>query len=69
MRGMISLAMCPKTGKEYPLYMTVRIDPDTRRILEEMAKAEDRPVSSMARIILKEGVAARKKKRRRKEVT
>ena len=54
--------MCPKTGKEYPLYMTVRIDPETRKVLEEMAKAEDRPVSSMARIILKEGVEARRKK-------
>jgi predicted transcriptional regulator len=58
--------MCPKTGKEYPLYMTVRIDPATRKALEEMAKAEDRPVSSMARIILKEGVEARRKKGRKK---
>jgi len=58
--------MGPKTGKEYPLYMTVRIDQETREILEAMAKAEDRPVSSMARIILKEGVNARRKKRRMK---
>ena len=48
------------------MYMTVRIDPETRKVLEEMAKAEDRPVSSMARIILKEGVEARRKKGKKK---
>ena len=55
--------MCPKKYTEYPLYMTVRIDPQTRKALEEMAKDEDRPVSSMARIVLKEGVKARDKKK------
>jgi hypothetical protein len=61
--------MCPKTGIEYPLYMTVRIDPQTRKALEEMAKDEDRPVSSMARIVLKEGVKAREKKIAKKKST
>ena len=49
----------PKVSVEYPDYLTFRLDPGMRKRLEEMAKAEDRPVGAMVRIILREGLEAR----------
>jgi len=51
--------MSPKAVSEYPDYMALRLDPGMRKRIEELAKAEERPPSAMARIILREGLDAR----------
>ena len=56
----------PKVSVEYPDYLTFRLAPGMRKRLEEMAKAEDRPVGAMVRIILREGLASREKKGKKK---
>ncbi len=67
-RGIVP-GMVPKRGSDFPEYLTLRLDPKTRKALEEMAKEEDRPVSAMARIVLKEGVEARGRKKAKKKPT
>ena len=57
----------PKVSVEYPDYLTFRLDPGMRKRLKEMAKAEDRPVGAMVRIIIREGLVAREKKSAKKK--
>lgn len=54
--------MSPKVGSDYPDYMALRLEPGMRKRIEELAKAEERPPSAMARILLREGLEAREKK-------
>ncbi len=58
----------PKASVEYPDYLTFRLDPGMRKKLAELAKAEERPVGAMVRIIIREGIAAREKKAAKKKV-
>ena len=52
----------PKKETEFPEVLGLRVNTETLKKLETMARAELRPVASMARIILMEGIAAREKK-------
>jgi predicted transcriptional regulator len=54
-------------GRKYPSPLSLRLDDDLRRILEELAEKEERPVGMMARILLREGIAAREKKNPKKK--
>lgn len=54
--------MSPKVGSDYPDYMALRLEPGMRKRIEELAKAEERPPSAMARILLREAVETRAKK-------
>lgn len=47
--------------------MALRLEPGIRKRVEELAKAEERPPSAMARILLREGLAAREKKAAKKK--
>ncbi len=49
----------PKKGIEYPHALGLRLDAETWRKLEAMAKAELRPIAAMGRIVLVEGLALR----------
>ena len=57
----------PKKEPEFPEALGLRVDTETRKKLEAMAKAELRPVAAMGRIILMEGIAARESKKDRKK--
>ena len=56
----------PKKEIEFPEPLGLRVDTKTRKKLEAMAKAELRPISAMARIVLMEGIDAREKKAKKK---
>ena len=56
----------PKASVEYPGYLTFRLDPGMRKKLEDLAKTEERPVGAMVRIIIREGLASREKKGKKK---
>jgi len=58
--------MPPKKGIDLPDLLTMRLDQDMRKRLEEMAKEEERTLGQMARILLREAIAAREKKGRKK---
>ena len=58
--------MPPKKGIDLPDLLTMRLDQDMRKRLEEMAKEEERTLGQMARILLREAIAAREKKWRKK---
>ena len=58
--------MAPKKELRYPDYIALRLEPELRKKLEELAKAEDRSIGYIVRIILREGLAAREKKGRKK---
>lgn len=64
-RGIVP-GMVPKRGSDFPEYLTLRLDPKTRKALEEMAKEEKRSLGAMTRIIIDEGLEARAKKRGKK---
>jgi len=49
----------PKKETEFPATVALRLDAETRKKLEAMAKAELRSMGAMGRIILMEGMAAR----------
>ena len=52
-----------KKGKvKYTEFLAVRINPELREALERLADQEERPAGMMARILLREAVAARKAK-------
>ena len=57
----------PKKEPEFPEALGLRVDTETRKKLEAMAKAELRPVAAMARIVLMEGIAAREAKKPKKK--
>jgi hypothetical protein len=52
----------PKKGTDFPEIVALRLDTDTRKKLEAMAKAELRSIGAMGRIVLMEGIAVREKK-------
>jgi hypothetical protein len=57
----------PKKETEFPEVLGLRVNTETLKKLGAMAKAELRPVASMARIVLMEGLAAREKKTAKKK--
>jgi hypothetical protein len=57
----------PKKETEFPEVLGLRVNTETLKKLEAMAKAELRPVASMARIVLMEGLASREKKSAKKK--
>jgi predicted transcriptional regulator len=59
--------MPPKAGVEYPAYLTLRLDAETRKKLEELAKEEKRSVGAMTRIIIEEGLKVLKEKKPKKK--
>lgn len=55
-----------KKGKgKYTEFLAVRINPEMRDALERLAEQEERPAGMMARILLREAIEAREKKRKR----
>jgi len=57
--------MPPKRGVDLPELLTLRLDQDMRKRLEEMAKGEERPIGAMARILLREAITERSNKERK----
>ena len=55
----------PKKETEFPEIVALRLDAETRKKLEAMAKAELRSIGAMGRIVLMEGIAAREGKRKK----
>ena len=54
-----------KKGKvKYTEFLAVRINPELREALERLAEQEERPAGMMARILLREAITAREKKRK-----
>ena len=53
-------------GLKYHRTIAVRVEEESGAALERMAKEEDRPIGVMARILLKEALAAREKKGKKK---
>jgi hypothetical protein len=54
-------------GRTYKKTVALRLDDNLTAILERMAKEEDRPLGAMIRIVLREGLAVREGKIRRKK--
>ena len=50
----------PKGTKRFDVYFTMRIDAAIHEDLYRAAEAEDRPLASMARILLKEALEGRR---------
>ncbi len=50
----------PPGTKRFDIYFTMRIDAAMHETLSRVAEEEDRPVASMARVLLKEALQARK---------
>jgi hypothetical protein len=55
--------MSPKKGVDLPKLLTLRLDQAMRERLEQMAMEEERTLGGMARIILREGLEARERKK------
>jgi hypothetical protein len=49
-------------GPTYKKAIALRLEDDLWNIIETMARDEDRPLGSMARVLLREAIAAREKK-------
>lgn len=49
-------------GRKYSDFITLRLDPELKASLDEAAEEEERSLGQMARIILREGLTARRKK-------
>ena len=49
-------------GLKFQRTIAVRVEEESAAILERMAQEEDRPIGVMARILLKEAIAARERK-------
>jgi predicted transcriptional regulator len=47
---------------KFPGYVSLRLEEDLRKKIEELAQAEDRSIGYIVRMILREGFAAREKK-------
>ncbi len=58
--------VAPKLEKKYPGYISLRIEEELQRKMEELAAAEDRSVGYIARALIREGLAAREKKGKKK---
>jgi hypothetical protein len=61
--------MTRKPGAKYPSPLSLRLDDDLRRALERAAEGEERPIGMMARILLREALAAREGKKGKKKAT
>ena len=59
----------PGPKKQYEGYLSLRLKPDLRRQIEEMAVDEKRTSSQLARILLEEAIAAREPKKGKKKHT
>ena len=64
-----SLYVCYKcfmkpTTQKYPKPLSMRIGDELREALEKEAEREERPVGMMARLLIKEALEARRKKRK-----
>lgn len=49
-------------GPTYKKAIALRLEDDLWNIIETMARDEDRPLGSMARVLLREAIAVREKK-------
>ena len=56
----------PKKETEFPETVALRLDSETRKKLEAMARVELRSIGAMGRIVLMEGIAAREGKKPKK---
>ena len=59
--------MAPKIGVKYTDYVALRLEPEMRKRLQDLAEAEERSIGAIARIILREGLEAREAKGSRKK--
>jgi hypothetical protein len=59
--------MTPKLGVKYTDYVALRLEPEMRKRLQDLAEAEERSIGAIARIILREGLEAREAKGSRKK--
>jgi hypothetical protein len=59
--------MAPKIGVKYTDYIALRLEPAMRKRLHELAEGEERSIGAMARIILREGLEARRSKGSRRK--
>lgn len=59
--------MAPKLEKKFPGYISLRLEEDLQRKLEELAASEDRSVGYIARSLIREGLAVREKKAAKKK--
>jgi predicted transcriptional regulator len=59
--------VAPKLEKKFPGYISLRIEDELQRKLEELAEAEDRSVGYIARALIREGLAAREGKKPKKK--
>jgi hypothetical protein len=53
-------------GSKYDIFLKVRLDADLQGMIAKIADGEDRPVSQMARVLLREAVEARKQDKKRR---
>jgi hypothetical protein len=56
-------AMGRPKGLKYHRTVAVRLEEESGAVLKRMAQEEDRPIGVMARILLKEAIEAREKKK------
>jgi hypothetical protein len=56
-----------KKSSEFPEYLALRLDPDTRNRIVAIARAEERSPGALARILLKEALEHRNKKPSKKK--
>jgi predicted transcriptional regulator len=54
--------MVPGPKPKYHELISLRLEPELRKLLEELAEEEDRTTSQMARILLRDGLATKGKK-------
>jgi predicted transcriptional regulator len=52
--------MAPGPKPKYHDLISLRLEPELRKLLEELAEEEERTTSQMARILLRDAIAARK---------
>lgn len=61
--------MKQKGKVRYPNLISIRIEPELLKALDEWAEEEDRPVGSLVRVILREALEAREGKKGKKKPT
>lgn len=57
----------PKLEKKFPGYISLRLEDELRKKLEEIASAEDRSVGYIARALIRDGLASHEKKSSKKK--
>jgi hypothetical protein len=55
--------MSPGPKPRHTDYVTLRIEPEVRKLVEELAAEEERTMSQMTRILLREALEGRKAKK------